>query len=165
MFCSNCLLEQLTMKDFETNPYASPACNSETVSYQLDETTFGTWKSFQHKNGKKFREFNSHAQVGGLPLLHFTSGKCPETNRRKTAVGLIAVGAFARGFIAVGQVSSGVIAVGQASFGLLFGVGQLAIGVSALGQLAVGHQALGQFAVDHTRLSQLLYDLLYFLQP
>ena len=79
------------MQDFETNPYASPAGPAvpSTAHYQLDETTLGTWKSFQHENGKKFREFNSHAHVGGLPLLHFTSGKSPETNRRKTAVGLI----------------------------------------------------------------------------
>lgn len=146
------------MQEPETNPFASPRCIAKAsgIHYQRDETVFGTWKSFQHENGKTFREFCSHARSGELPLFHFTSGQCPETNRSRTAVGMIAVGRFARGFFAFGQVSVGVVAVGQASFGLLMGAGQLAVGISAVGQLAIGQQAFGQFPIDQSKLSQLV---------
>ena len=122
----------------------------EDVDYRVEETAFGTWRSFMYENGKTYHEFISHAEVAGMPLFHYTAGKCPENGRSKTACGVVAVGRFASGFVAIGQVAWGVVAIGQASFGVLISLGQLAIGLSAVGQAAIGvFYAFGQFAVGY----------------
>ena len=114
------------------NPFAAPQTLinflPEDVDYRIQETAVGTWQSFMYENGKTYHEFTSHAELAGLPLFHYTAGKCPETGRSKSAHGVVAVGRFASGIIAIGQVSWGVIAIGQASFGLLVSIGQLAVG-------------------------------------
>ena len=49
------------------------------------------------------------ANMGDLPLVHYTYGKCPETGKRIVAHGVIAVGRLAWGIIAIGQASLGVV--------------------------------------------------------
>src|SRR5262245_11706129 len=109
----------------------------EPVEYQIDETPRGVWRRFLYPTGELFEEFTSHRRVLGLPLLHYTRGRCPETGKRVTARGFIAVGRFALGVVAIGQVSAGIIAVGQLAFGVLFGLGQGTTGAFALGQLTL----------------------------
>jgi hypothetical protein len=137
----------------------------EKVEYKIEETRHGVWRRFMYANGDYFAEYRSHTMVFGLPLVHFTRGKCPETGKRILAKGFIAVGRMATGVIAIGQVSAGIIAFGQAGLGLLiclaqasmgfvaigqlalsacFGAGQLATGATAIGQLAVGKYVLAQ---------------------
>jgi hypothetical protein len=137
----------------------------EPVEYKVEETRRGTWRRFLYPDGHLFEEFTSHRRLLGLPLLHFTRGKCPETGKRVTARGFIAVGRFAFGVIALGQVSAGVLAVGQLAFGLLLGLGQASVGCFAVGQLALatvfavgqvagGYAAIGQFALGRYVLAQ-----------
>jgi hypothetical protein len=138
----------------------------EDIQYKIDETAFGIWRRFLYPSGQYFAEFRSHARFLGLPLLHYTRGKCPETGRRVVARGIVAIGRIATGVIAVGQASAGIIAFGQASVGLLFGmaqatagyyaIGQLALGVTfGAGQIATGITAVGQIAVGRYVLAQL----------
>lgn len=138
----------------------------EDVQYQLKKTTHGVWRSFLYPSGQRFSEFKSHMSWGNMPLVHYTYGVCPETGKRITARGVIAVGRFAHGLIAIGQVSLGLIAIGQFSFGLIFclaqfGAGAVSIGQAAIGvlfgagQLATGQIAIGQFAYGHYVLAQL----------
>ena len=87
-------------------------------------THWGIWRRFAYPNGKYFAEFRSNATFGGLPLLHYTRGICPETGRRVVAKGIIAVGKLAMGILAIGQASFGIIAIGQLGLGLLLGLGQ-----------------------------------------
>lgn len=137
----------------------------EDVQYQIEETAHGVWRSFLYPSGQRFAEFKSHMSWGNMPLVHYTYGVCPETGKRITARGVVAIGRFAHGMIAIGQVSLGLIAIGQFSFGLIFclaqfgagavSVGQLAIGVLfGAGQLATGQIAIGQFAYGHFVLAQ-----------
>lgn len=137
----------------------------EDVEYQTEETRLGVWRRFVYPNGELFEEFVSHGRVLGLPLLHYTRGKCPETGKRITAKGIVAVGRFALGVVAIGHASVGMIAVGQLGLGLLFGLGQAATGLLALGQLTVagafgvgqiatGYVAIGQFAFGRYVLAQ-----------
>ena len=116
----------------------------ENVEYQMETTNFGVWRRFVSPNGAFFAEFKSHAIFFGLPLLHYTRGKCPETGRRVVAKGVIAVGRLAMGILAIGQASFGIIAIGQAAIGLMFGLGQVATGEVAIGQLAYGKYVLAQ---------------------
>ena len=109
----------------------------EPIDYKIEETTVGTWRKFLHPNGDYYAEFISHAEILGIPVLHYTRGKCPETGSRVVAKGIIAVGRFAVGIVGIGQVSVGVIAFGQLGLGLLFGLGQATTGVLAFGQLAI----------------------------
>lgn len=138
----------------------------EEIQYLVKETQHGVWRRFLYPNGQRFAEFKSHLAWGSLPLVHYTYGICPETGKRITARGVIAVGRFARGMIAIGQVSMGLVAIGQASIGLVLGVGQATFGAVALGQLALGmlfgagqlatgQVAIGQFAVGTYVLAQL----------
>ncbi|HYT90431.1 MAG TPA: hypothetical protein VEL76_17125 [Gemmataceae bacterium] len=128
----------------------------ENVQYQVQETRRGVWRRFLYPNGQLFEEFTSHRRVFGLPLLHFTRGICPETGKRRTAKGVIAIGRFAVGVLALGQVSAGVFAVGQLALGLLLGLGQASLGLVAVGQLAVGTVlGLGQFAVGYVSIGQM----------
>jgi hypothetical protein len=102
----------------------------------------------------------------GMPVIHYTYGKCPETGRRVCAKGVIAVGRIACGIIAIGHASIGLIAIGQLAIGLAFGLGQLSTGLAAigqaaigvyfgLGQLATGYIAIGQFAIGKYVLAQM----------
>ncbi|HEX4416132.1 MAG TPA: hypothetical protein VH107_21045 [Lacipirellulaceae bacterium] len=137
-----------------------------STPYQYEETERGTWRRFVYPDGKRFAEYKSRRMVGTLPLVHYTYGRCPETGKRVTARGVIAVGRFAHGIIAIGQLSLGLVAIGQLSFGVVFclaqaafgpmAVGQAAIGlIFGVGQLATGQVAIGQFAYGGYVLAQL----------
>jgi hypothetical protein len=128
------------------------------VAYDITETRRGRWRRYLYPNGQLFEEFVSHAQVFGMPVLHFTRGKCPETGKRIVAKGLIAVGRMAFGVVAIGQASCGVIAVGQASIGVLFALGQACLGLFALGQVALATSfGVGQFATGYAAIGQFAY--------
>lgn len=128
----------------------------QPVDYRIVETAWGRWRQFMYPTGAVFSEFRSHAELLGLPWLHYTRGISPETGRRVTARGVIAVGRFAVGGIAIGQVSAGLVSIAQAGIGLLFAFAQAAGGLYALGQLAVaGNVAVGQIAAAPTAVGQL----------
>jgi hypothetical protein len=130
----------------------------ENVQYLVQETPHGVWRRFLHPNGKRFAEFKSHLYLSGLPLVHYTYGICPETGKRITAHGIIAVGRIASGFIAIGQFAMGLIAIGQLSIGLVIGIGQATFGTFCVGQLALGILfGAGQFATGQIALGQLAY--------
>jgi len=119
----------------------------EKVEYKIEETRFGVWRRFVYSSGAYFAEFKSHTTWMGLPLIHYTRGKCPETGRRIIARGVIGVGRLATGIIAIGHASFGLIAIGQLGLGLLLGLGQGSTGLFAIGQLAGGLLfGLGQLA-------------------
>jgi hypothetical protein len=128
----------------------------EKVDYKIEETPNGIWRRFVYANGEYFAEYRSKITILGLPLIHYTRGKCPETGRRIVARGFIAIGRFAVGVLALGHVSAGIIAFGQAGLGLLLGVAQASAGYMALGQLALGaHFGIGQIATGTTAIGQL----------
>lgn len=130
----------------------------ENVEYQIETMNFGVWRRFVYPNGVYFAEFKSHAIFFGLPLLHYTRGKCPETGRRVVAKGVIAVGRLAMGILAIGQASFGIIAIGQVGLGLVLGLGQGATGLYAIGQAAIGLMlGLGQIATGEIAIGQLAY--------
>ena len=130
----------------------------EKIEYKIEETAMGTWMRYGYENGTSFHEFKSHIGLLGLPLIHYTYGKNPETGRRVVAKGVIAVGRIAYGIIAIGQVSIGLLAIGQLAIGLLFGLGQLSTGLAAIGQAAIGvYFGLGQLAVGQVAIGQLAY--------
>ena len=54
------------------------------VKYRTEETAFGVWRRYTYANGRLFAEFISHERVFGLPLLHYTRGRCPETGKTRT---------------------------------------------------------------------------------
>lgn len=127
----------------------------EPIQYRIDETPRGTWRRFLYPSGELFEEFSTHQRLFGLPLLHFTRGRSPETGKRVTARGIIAVGRFAVGVIAIGQVSLGLVAIGQLAVGVLFGLGQASMGLAAIGQLAVGGAlGLGQLVTGYVSVGQ-----------
>jgi hypothetical protein len=137
----------------------------ERVEYLVEETSWGRWRRFRYPNGSRFEEFKSHGEFAGMPLWHYTYGICPETGRRITACGVVAIGRFARGIIAIGHVAFGIIAFGQASIGLVIGFGQATAGAFCAGQLALGlilgagqaatgHIAIGQVAIGTYVLAQ-----------
>jgi hypothetical protein len=137
----------------------------QPVDFKIDQTRFGTWRQHLNESGSLFREFTSHASMFGLPLLHYTAGRNPETGRRKIAKGIFAIGRIAIGVFPVGQMAIGLCPIGQLSLGLVFGIGQLATGVFAIGQcaigvlfgagqLATGVIAVGQFALGGHVLAQ-----------
>src|SRR5438270_367730 len=96
----------------------------EKVEYKVDETPRGVWRRYVYPDGELFEEFVSHRWVGGLPLLHYTRGRCPETGKRVVARGVVAIGRVAVGVVAIGQASAGLVAIGQLAVGLMFGIGQ-----------------------------------------
>ena len=110
----------------------------EKIDYRIEETSFGTWKRYLNEAGHAYHEFTSHACLLGVPLLHYTAGRSPETGRRKVARGVIAVGRMAVGLFSIGQACVGVISIGQLSLGMLLGLGQLCTGLFAVGQLGLG---------------------------
>ncbi len=127
----------------------------EDIEYKFDETAWGTWRRFAYPDGNAFEEYVTHLRFFGLPLLHFTRGKCPETGRRIVAKGIIAIGRMAIGLLAIGQASAGIVAIGQLAVGVLFGLGQAATGIVCIGQLAIGVVfALGQFACGYACVAQ-----------
>jgi hypothetical protein len=127
----------------------------ENVEYKIATTNFGVWRRFVYPTGAYFAEFKSHATFMGLPLFHYTRGKCPETGRRIIAKGVITVGRLTMGILAMGHASFGVIAIGQLGLGILFGLGQGSTGLYAIGQLAWGLMfGLGQFATGQTAIGQ-----------
>ncbi|QDU40950.1 hypothetical protein Mal4_53130 [Maioricimonas rarisocia] len=128
----------------------------EPVEYKVTETPLGTWRRHLSTSNALFEEFTSHAHVGGLPLLHFTRGKSPETGKRKTARGIIAVGGRAVGVLAVGQIAWGVVAIGQVAVGMVFSLGQAAFAAVAIGQLSIAVLfAAGQLAAAPTAIGQI----------
>ncbi|HEX5470360.1 MAG TPA: hypothetical protein VFW73_00655 [Lacipirellulaceae bacterium] len=137
---------------------AAPNMLLQNVEYVIQETDNGIWRRFLYPNGRRFAEFKTHLSWGGLPLIHYTYGMCPETGKRITAHGIIAIGRIASGVIAIGQVAMGLIAIGQLSIGLLLGVGQASFGAICLGQLALGVLfGAGQFATGQIAIGQLAY--------
>ncbi|MBS0208340.1 MAG: hypothetical protein JSS27_05240 [Planctomycetes bacterium] len=137
----------------------------EPIEYKFEETAWGVWRRFLYPDGKLFAEFRSHREWSGIPLLHYTSGKSPETGSLVVAKGIVAVGRVAVGILAIGQAAIGAVAVGQLGLGILVGlgqattgafcVGQLALGmVFGVGQLATGYVSVGQFAIGNYVLAQ-----------
>ena len=127
----------------------------EAVEYKIAETPFGAWRRFVYPNGDLFEEFMAYKTLMGLPLLHYTHGKCPETGKRIIAKGVVAIGRLAVGGIAIGHASAGLIAVGQLAIGLVFGLGQASTGIYAIGQLAIAYLfGIGQFATGLTAIGQ-----------
>ncbi len=130
----------------------------ENVEYKIETTNYGVWRRFVHPTGAYFAEFKSHASFMGLPLLHYTRGKCPETGRRIIARGVIAIGRLAAGILAIGHASFGVIAIGQLGLGILLGLGQGSTGLYAVGQVALGLMfGLGQFATGQIAIGQIAF--------
>lgn len=131
---------------------------NEPVDYRIERTARGTWKRYLYPDGRSYVEFISHGRFGEWPLIHFTSGICPETGRRKVAKGVLAFGRVAVGGVAFGQAAFGLVAIGQLGLGLLFGLGQAAAGYVGIGQLALGIEfGLGQLATGATAIGQLAY--------
>jgi hypothetical protein len=130
----------------------------EKVEYKIQETNFGIWRRYMYINGTSFHEFKTHKTIFGLPLIHYTYGRSPETGRRVCAKGIIAVGRLACGFIAIGHASLGLLAIGQLAIGIILGLGQLSSGIAALGQLAIGaYVGLGQFVIGYVAIGQLAF--------
>ena len=132
--------------------------NPPEVEYAVQQTPFGVWRRFMFSDGRMFAEFRSNGTLFGMPWLHVTWGRCPETMRRITAKGIVAIGRFAVGPIAIGQVCFGAIAIGQLAIGVLLGLGQATAGIFALGQLALsGIIGIGQLACGHMAIGQLAF--------
>jgi hypothetical protein len=130
----------------------------EEIEYKIDETSFGTWRRYGYIDGASYHEFMSRSRILGLPLVHYTYGRNPETGRRRCARGIIAVGRFACGVIAIGHASFGLIAFGQLAIGIIGGLGQFASGVWAVGQVAAGLVfGLGQIATGHVAIGQFAF--------
>lgn len=126
------------------------------VEYALQETSWGVWRRFLFPDGQMFAEFRSHGSLFGMPWMHITWGRNPETMRKITAKGIIAIGKWAIGGLAIGHVSVGALAIGQLSFGMFLGLGQATTGVFALGQLAIGGLiGIGQLSCGHMAVGQL----------
>jgi hypothetical protein len=124
------------------------------IEYKVVETSFGVWKRFMSVDGKAYAEFTSHRRVMGLPLVHYTAGRCPETGRRKVARGIIAVGRISVGVVAIGQAAFGLVAIGQLALGLMLGLGQATTGALALGQTAAGVVVAGQITAGAVAVGQ-----------
>lgn len=128
----------------------------QEIQYLVEETYWGTWRRFVYTDGTRFAEFKSHRVWLGLPLVHYTDGKCPETGKRIVASGIIAVGRLAKGVVAIGQASMGLVAIGQLAIGLVLGLGQAATGAVCLGQIALGmFMGVGQFAAGRIAIGQM----------
>ena len=137
----------------------------EKPEYKIEQTATGVWRHYGYENGTSFHEFKSNATWMGLLLIHYTSGKCPETGRRICAKGVIAIGRVACGIIAIGHASIGIIAIGQLAIGLVFGLGQVATGVAAVAQVAIGvYFGLGQLAIGYIAIGQIAFGKYVFAQ-
>jgi hypothetical protein len=130
----------------------------QDVQYKVDETRFGVWRRFVYPDGQLFEEFTSHQRLIGLPLVHYTRGKCPETGKRLVAKGVVAIGRLAVGILAIGHASAGVVAIGQLGLGLVFGLGQASTGMLAIGQLAIAAEfGLGQISTGWIAIGQIAF--------
>jgi hypothetical protein len=130
----------------------------EEIEYKIDETRSGTWRRYGYIDGTSYHEFTSRTRVFGMPLVHYTYGRNPETGRRRCARGIIAVGRFSFGVIAIGQICAGLVAVGQVAVGVIFGLGQLSTGATAIGQIAAGVMiGLGQVATGYVAVGQFAF--------
>lgn len=129
---------------------------NEPHDYQITETRLGVWRRYLYPTGELFAEFRSHGTFLGLPWLHYTRGRSPETGARVTARGVLAVGRVAVGIIAVGQAAFGALAIGQVGAGAFLGLGQASAGWIAVGQVALGlGYGLGQLATGAVVIAQL----------
>ncbi len=130
------------------------------VDYITEQTAHGVWRRYLYPSGQRFAEFKTYLSIGGLPLVHYTYGICPQTGRRVTAHGVVAVGRIASGVIAIGQMAIGLVAIGQLSIGLLLAIGQASFGAFSLGQLAIGlFFGAGQFAAGQIAIGQFAYGV------
>jgi len=137
----------------------------EEIPYVIEETPRGIWRRFVYPDGKRFAEYKTHQKWGTLPLVHYTFGICPETGKRITARGVIAVGRFAHGMIAIGQLSLGLIAIGQLSFGVLLCISQAAFGAICIGQAAIGLLfGAGQIATGQIAIGQIAFGTFVLAQ-
>jgi len=128
------------------------------IQYVVEETSRGTWRRFVYSSGDRFAEYKSKRTWGNLPLIHYTYGRCPETGKRITARGVIAIGRFAHGMIAIGQVSMGLIAIGQLSLGVLFCFAQAGFGACCIGQVALGMLlGIGQIVTGQVAIGQIAF--------
>jgi len=128
----------------------------QSIDWKITETSFFTIKSFASSTGLVYHEYTSHKAVGGWPLVHITIGRNPETQRRKVAKGVVAIGRIAIGVFPIGQLAIGVFPLGQLSVGLVVALGQAAFAPVAIGQLAVGLLfALGQVACAYAAIGQI----------
>jgi hypothetical protein len=128
----------------------------EKVEFQVTRTARGTWRRHLAPGGQLFEEYRSDRTLLGLPLLHYTSGRSPETGRTVTARGVVAIGRRAVGLLAIGQGALGIVAIGQASGALLLGIGQATCGLFAFGQAAFGVAiGIGQVATGALAVGQL----------
>ena len=127
----------------------------EKAEYKIEKTPSGVWRRYLYPSGQSFAEYKSDRTWFGLPLLHYTNGKSPETGKRVVAKGVVAVGRISMGILAIGQASFGLIAIGQLAMGILLGLGQGTTGVFAAGQMAIGaYLALGQVAIGWISIGQ-----------
>jgi hypothetical protein len=128
----------------------------EEIQYKIDQTSMGTWRRYVYPNGTSYHEFTSHKTCLGLPFIHYTYGRNPQTGKRVVAKGFIAVGRIACGIIAIGHASLGFVALGQLALGFVFGFGQLASGIVAIGQAALAiFLGMGQFATGYIAIGQI----------
>ena len=127
----------------------------QPIEYKVTESSFGVWKRHLNAQGQAYAEFTSHRRIIGLPLVHYTAGRSPETGSRKVARGIIAIGRVSVGVVAIGQAAFGFIAIGQLALGLLFGLGQGTTGAVAIGQGAAGVVAAGQLTAGGVAVGQL----------
>ena len=110
-------------------------------------TTNGTWRTFDFGDGRRFKEFKSHAEIMGRPLFCYAQGVDPITEKMATAKGFIAIGQRASGTIAIGQFVNGTISLGQFATGRVLAIGQFAVAPLALGQLGMGLAAAAQMGI------------------
>lgn len=129
---------------------------NEPIDWKITDTGFFEVRSFMYPSGQSYVEYTSHFRIAGLPFVHMTFGRNPETGRRKVAKGFISLGRIAIGVFPVGQLAAGVFPIGQAAFGFVFAIGQGAVGWISLGQLALAWTlAVGQLAVAQNAIGQL----------
>jgi len=122
----------------------------EKPDYKITDTGSGVWREYLYQSGALFREYTSHAEMFGMPVVSLVSGVSPETGKRGVARGVVAIGARASGFLAIGQFASGYVTVAQFGTARLIGVGQFIAAPLALGQFAIAVAAIAQFAAAGT---------------
>lgn len=110
-------------------------------------TDNGTWRTFDFGDGRKFREFKSHAEIMGHPLFCYAAGMDPVTEKMATAKGVIAIGQRASGTIAIGQFVNGTFSLGQFATGRVLAIGQFAVAPLAIGQCGIGIAVAAQAGI------------------
>ena len=119
--------------------------------FEIIETDFGTWRlcdsGVKSACGRKmrYREFTSHAEILGRPLVSIANGIDPRTKKWATAAGFIAIGQRASGIIAIGQFcNGGLLAIGQFCSSRFFALGQFTIAPVAIGQFSLAAFTVAQ---------------------